>query len=315
MEVDQSALLKKLESFRFVRQLNEDSFSKSVALLGKITDETTQKEEQGILLVEKLPFQASEIPDFVSSRLKDPKLFFNNDVYHWYKSNLDNCEAYPDVKMTLIYPATDVHVNKYSEQEAIMVRETPDMYEKVVVPYIKRFPVSRIQWVYNILDKVQESEKIIFEDPDPQHGFILLPDSKWDQTTMKALYLLVICHTRDIHSVRDLRSKHLELLRRIRAEIPRAVVARYPHVTEDQLKLYIHYQPSYYHFHVHVTHVGLSTSPGATSGKAILLDTVIDNIECIDPEYYAKCTISYVLGTNHGLYASIREYEDAKHDN
>ncbi len=37
-----------------------------------------------------------------------------------------------------------------------------------------------LQWVYNILEKKQESERIVFEDPDPETGFILLPDMKWD---------------------------------------------------------------------------------------------------------------------------------------
>ena len=36
------------------------------------------------------------------------------------------------------------------------------------------------QWVYNILEKKEESERIVFEDPDSKTGFILLPDMKWD---------------------------------------------------------------------------------------------------------------------------------------
>ena len=36
------------------------------------------------------------------------------------------------------------------------------------------------QWVYNILEKKTESERIVYEDADPETGFILLPDMKWD---------------------------------------------------------------------------------------------------------------------------------------
>lgn len=39
----------------------------------------------------------------------------------------------------------------------------------------------RSQWVYNILEKKAESERLVYEDPDPEVGFILLPDFKWDQ--------------------------------------------------------------------------------------------------------------------------------------
>ena len=35
----------------------------------------------------------------------------------------------------------------------LQVAETPDMYATVVRPYIDSIPASRIQWVYNILEK------------------------------------------------------------------------------------------------------------------------------------------------------------------
>jgi len=35
--------------------------------------------------------------------------------------------------------------------------------------------------VHNILDKKKETERVLFEDPDPRDGFVLLPDMKWDQ--------------------------------------------------------------------------------------------------------------------------------------
>lgn len=37
------------------------------------------------------------------------------------------------------------------------------------------------QWVHNILEKKAEADRIVFEDPDPNTGFVLLPDFKWDQ--------------------------------------------------------------------------------------------------------------------------------------
>lgn len=32
------------------------------------------------------------------------------------------------------------------------------------------------QWLYNVLDKKAEAEKIIYEDPDKETGFIVIPD-------------------------------------------------------------------------------------------------------------------------------------------
>ncbi len=52
----------------------------------------------------------------------------------------------------------------------VQVVETPELYERVVRPYIESLPASRIEWVYNILNKTAEAERLIFEDPDPVTG-------------------------------------------------------------------------------------------------------------------------------------------------
>lgn len=45
-------------------------------------------------------------------------------------------------------------------------------------------------------------------------------------------------------------------------------------VAADALRLFVHYPPSYYHFHVHITHINWE-EPGLLAGKAHLLDNVI----------------------------------------
>lgn len=41
------------------------------------------------------------------------------------------------------------------------------------------------KWVDNILEKKAEADRIVYEDPDPQVGFVLLPDFKWNQKQVK----------------------------------------------------------------------------------------------------------------------------------
>ena len=72
-----------------------------------------------------------------------------------------------------------------------------------------------LQWVYNILEKKAESERIVSEDPDPETGFVMLPDMKWDEKQTSNLYFIVIIHQRGIKSLRDLSTSHLPLLRNI----------------------------------------------------------------------------------------------------
>ena len=79
-------------------------------------------------------------------------------------------------------------------------------------------------------------------------------------------------------------------------------------IKPDQLRVFLHYQPSYYHFHLHIVnvqHPGLGD--GIAIGKAILLDDVIDNLK-LDGQYYTK-TIGFVLGENHELW-QIEGYRD-----
>ena len=43
----------------------------------------------------------------------------------------------------------------------------------------------------------------------------------------------------------------------------------------EELRVYMHYQPSYYHLHMHFLHVGCDAEAGMAAGKAHLLDDVI----------------------------------------
>ena len=79
----------------------------------------------------------------------------------------------------VIYPATAKHVAKYESHPMHLVHETPGLYRAVTEPFLEgeRFD---IEWVYNILAHKKEAESIVFENPDPEDGFIMVPDYKWN---------------------------------------------------------------------------------------------------------------------------------------
>lgn len=159
------------------------------------------------------------------------------------------------VKLTLIRPASEAHILKYSQQSRVMVRETPSLYRDVIQPYIYGQPAERTQWVYNILDKKKEADTILFEDPDPRTGFIVLPDLKWDRTTLSSLYLVAIVHDRSLRSMRDLTRQHIPLLRNIGRQAGQIARARFGLACDGQedgetpllgkLRCFLHYQPTY----------------------------------------------------------------------
>lgn len=92
----------------------------------------------------------------------------------------------------------------------------------------------------NILTGISEQSKILYSSPE----FVLLPDMKWDGTTVSSLYLLAIVQDRTIRSLRDLRKTHVSLLKSIRSEALRVVSEKW-NLGDGSLRFAIHYQPSY----------------------------------------------------------------------
>jgi m7GpppX diphosphatase len=187
-----------------------------------------------------------------------------------------------------------------------VIEETPEMYNRYVVPYIETMTGDRLKWVRNILYEGAEADRVIYNNLDEKDGFLLLPDMKWDGINIDSLYLVAIVYREDIKSLRDLNISHREWLKSINAKVRNAVSTCYhKQVAPDHLRLFIHYQPSYYHFHIHVVnvlHPGLGD--GIAAGKAFLLEDVIDQLEFLGEEGFKKRTITYVIGDNHDLWKS-----------
>lgn len=120
--------------------------------------------------------------------------------------------------------------------------------------------------VYKILDGKKEVERVLFRS-EGEDGFSILPDLKWDQTSVSALvsplsrppshqgtkltfhldtiqYLTVIVNTRSIRSLRDLQPSHIHLLKDIKAQA-HAIAKNKFGVPTGKLRLFVHYQPSY----------------------------------------------------------------------
>ena len=170
-----------------------------------------------------------------------------NDIYHWFlaSTSTGTLPQHADAKITLIYPASEQHIRKYTQQRLRMVTETPEMYREKVQPYVQS-KAGKLQWVYNILDHTVESERIILEDSDPETGFILLPDLKWDRKTMSSLYAMAVVHRKDITSLRDLKKKHVPWLKDMHKKLLKGICDRYEDIESDQLKVYVHCELSEY---------------------------------------------------------------------
>ena len=87
--------------------------------------------------------------------------------------------------------------------------------------------------------------------------------------------------------------------------IPQDCLERRFGLSRSQVRTFLHYQPSYYHLHVHFVHAQTEI-PGIMVGKAHILQTVLYNMEHIDSDYYAKCMLSYHLPDTDPLLQRFR---------
>ncbi|XP_058061355.1 m7GpppX diphosphatase [Anopheles bellator] len=331
-----------LAHFRTERVLSNNSTHKSVSLLGHFANLPSPK-RQAIVVLEKRAFAEAEVssvdasatptqrdkqpqPDSESENgsrddekpvektkantVESERTFFTsssqlekefvNDIYGNFLCTVN--PALNRLKVTIIYPAEEKHIVKYTVQNRFLVEETPDLYKSVTLPHLEQGQLS-LEWLYNVLDHRKEKERIVYEDPCNVNGFILVPDLKWDGKTVEQLYLLALVRRRDIRSLRDLTAEHLPLLRNVQARGISAIEERYG-IGADQLRIYLHYQPTFYHLHMHFTYLR-HDPPGVGCEKAHLLSSVISNIELL-PDYYQRSTLTYALKETDRLYEKIR---------
>lgn len=116
--------------------------------------------------------------------------------------------------------------------------------------------------------------------------------------------MIAISRRRDIKTLRDLNVDHLGHLKNIRDKSIETIKKKYD-IDRSQLRIYVHYQPSFYHFHVHFTFLK-HAAPGINCERSHLLDTIISNIELLS-DYYKKAILSFTLRETDTLY---EKYED-----
>ncbi|KPM39785.1 hypothetical protein AK830_g6789 [Neonectria ditissima] len=300
--------------FKLDRLLNQDQAGRRTSLYGHVD------EQPAVLILERAPFPAKH--DYlagVTGTLARVQNLGANDIYHWYMARSGVEEGagddfFADLKINLICPCTEAHVKKYSKQGVRFVTETPEIYRDSIRPYmLSKREQGRLNWVFNIIEGKKEVEDVIYRTKLGEagdEGFLLLPDLNWDRKTLDALHLLALVERRDIWSLRDLRKKHIPWLTHMKAKLIAATVETYPSIEPDQLKLYVHYQPTYYHFHIHIVHVALEAGATQATGKAVGLESIMETLGAMagdDEAGMDGISMSYTLGEASELWTEVFE--------
>ena len=226
-------------------------------------------------------------------------------------------------KGELIHPASERQVLRAMPSPGmVLIMETPEMYQNVTKPYIDGIVSSgSLSWIRNIIEIKKEKERLLHNG----EGWILNIDTKWrshpnpfevprkdwynHESTKMDLYCLGIIKQAGISTLRDLtKEDHLTVLREMLEVGPKVIEEIYG-VPREQLRIFVHYQPQFYHFHVHYTR--LENEIGCHVEKAHLLSDIIQNLT-LDTNYYKNKTMTYKLSLKDPLYQRHVEYMENK---
>lgn len=127
------------EKFKFKRVLKESPENRLIVVEGSFDKDTVTKDEcpsasSSVVILEKTHFTESEVQGILTG---DTALecLFNNDVY--YNLLCQPLNQLNRVKATVIYPATEKHIEKYSTRQSFLIQETSLIYQSVTLPHIR----------------------------------------------------------------------------------------------------------------------------------------------------------------------------------
>lgn len=224
-------------------------------------------------------------------------------------------------QVELISPASEKQIERAMPVPShFMISETPKLFQQVVAPYIRTVVDSgSLAWVENVITGSKEAERLLL---DTEH-YVLNVDTKWkthpDPSTiakdnwknykpaLKDLYCLAIVKEKGLATIRDLRKHHIPMLQDMLIQCTAAIEQIYG-VSRDQLRIFFHYHPQFYHLHVHFTR--LENEAGCQVERAHLVTDVVQNLE-LDGEFYAKRTMTYKIRSNDKLYKLIQGADES----
>lgn len=198
-----------------------------------------------------------------------------------------------------------------------LIEETPHLYETIVQPYVQALVTDgkSLAWLQNVVSGTKEQERLLLNTD----GYILNIDTKWrshpdalttpraewyNHSSIKDLYCLGIVKDSALTSLRDLRGDaHLVMLKDMLRQ-GRETIATVYNVPMDQIRVFVHYPPQFYQFHVHFCH--LSNDFGCQVERAHLLTDIIQNLE-LDSKFYTKRIISYKVNASKNLFTEAQQ--------
>lgn len=213
---------------------------------------------------------------------------FKNDVFFKFNVLLTDHERY---EIDIIYSTENI--SKYQKKMFVLVQETPKMYNDIIKPYVEK--LGKVKFIENIL--FNGAEELLLARGD---RFVVLKDYKY--ISANDHYYLGISF-KGIRSLRDLSETDLPLLEELLGA--KYEIEEKMKLEKNQLQAFVHYYPSYFHFHVHYVDLNLDNYSNKLN-KAFCLFDIIQNIK-LKSDYYQTATLNVSIDQSNPIYKLIQE--------
>ena len=150
---------------------------------------------------------------------------------------------------------------------------------------IKNRNIEKDRWIYNIIDGISETDKIICRD----EKCVIIPSYTWDSKNINKLHILCLPIDTALRTIRELTKDHIPLLEHMKNATLEKIDLIYG-LKEENVKMFFHYDPSTYHLHIHFINT-LFTDTGSSVEYSHDLDIVIFNLS-LDSDYYKKIKLN-----------------------
>jgi m7GpppX diphosphatase len=150
--------------------------TKSMVLRGKIDG------HDAIAIMSKMPFvlkswKKPTLSLAEATGLQQSKYTQKSKTLTRYLATLvQDCAMRAGASIKIIYPTTDKEIQSYRKERMRLVRESPEDYTNLVLPYIQSLGADHGKWMRDILYNGGEADRIIHRNNDPLNGYVLLPD-------------------------------------------------------------------------------------------------------------------------------------------
>ena len=217
----------------------------------------------------KYKFIPNTIVSFPS--IRKIKTIMENDSFIKY-------QAIAEVKGEYIVCNDNTKLKTYTKR---IIKES---YEEYLEFMLKR-GFEKDQWIYNIINGSAEKETILYRDDT----IIVIPAYTWDSTEIEKIHILCLPTDTSIRTIRDLTLENVQLLEHMKNATLQKIEEIYG-LTEENLKMFFHYDPSTYHLHIHFINNG-NTETWSSVEYSHDLDSVIFNLK-MNSNYYKQIKLN-----------------------